>query len=81
MSKPKRRRGRDGWCHYCDKRSRALTWDHVVPKALGGPTVRWNFVTACEECNHDKDDRPYPEHCDECVAIWARFNDLQEMSA
>ena len=30
--------------------------DHVIPKVLGGPTVPWNLVTACRDCNLKKYD-------------------------
>lgn len=51
---------RDGWtCQYCGikKSTRELTFDHVVPRAHGGPTNWTNIVTACRPCNHEKEDR------------------------
>lgn len=51
---------RDGHiCGYCAKifQDLKLTRDHVVPTSRGG-LDRWtNVVTACEVCNHRKDDR------------------------
>lgn len=50
---------RDGHlCAYCGKMfsDLRLTRDHVVPTSRGG-IDRWaNVVTACERCNHLKDD-------------------------
>lgn len=40
-------------CQYCGVRSPAegLTFDHVIPKSLGGCTSWSNVVAACEPCN------------------------------
>lgn len=46
-------------CCYCscdmtleiDSRPTMATREHVVPRALGGPTEWWNLVAACHECN------------------------------
>jgi 5-methylcytosine-specific restriction endonuclease McrA len=40
-------------CQYCGVRSPAegLTFDHVIPKSLGGRTSWTNVVAACEPCN------------------------------
>jgi 5-methylcytosine-specific restriction endonuclease McrA len=51
---------RDRWdCAYCGRHFQAadLTRDHVVPKSRGGPDEWGNVVTACRDCNHDKDDQ------------------------
>ncbi len=51
---------RDKWtCQYCGQRkpTAELTYDHVVPRALGGKTCWENIVTACKECNSMKADR------------------------
>jgi hypothetical protein len=63
-------------CHYCGLVLTAgqKTWDHIVPKSLGGPGFSWNLVTACWECNNEKansTDRRY--HCDRCVFAWRVF--------
>lgn len=45
-----------GLCQYCGSvvaRSKA-TFDHVVPKALGGKTQWQNVVIACYACNQQK---------------------------
>lgn len=46
-------------CQYCGQRFRAeaLTFDHVIPRAIGGKTSWSNVVTACEPCNTSKRDR------------------------
>eukprot|EP00177_Eucheuma_denticulatum_P007993 GFKZ01014556.1.p1 GENE.GFKZ01014556.1~~GFKZ01014556.1.p1 ORF type:complete len:284 (-),score=17.97 GFKZ01014556.1:490-1341(-) len=43
-------------CQYCGKRfpTQELTFDHVVPRCLGGKTNWGNVVTACIGCNHRK---------------------------
>ena len=42
---------RDGFrCQYCGARGE-LTFDHVVPRALGGRTSWENVVAACAPCN------------------------------
>lgn len=48
---------RDGFsCQYCGRRfpTQDLTFDHVVPRCLGGKTNWGNVVTACVRCNHAK---------------------------
>lgn len=45
---------RDGYkCQYCREKKpiRELTYDHVVPRRLGGRTEWTNIVTACQDCN------------------------------
>jgi len=51
---------RDGFkCQYCSDRFPAsdLTYDHVVPRRLGGRTTWENIVTACWPCNARKGGR------------------------
>ena len=51
---------RDGHlCAYCGKifSDLRLTRDHVIPTSRGGVDKWTNVVTACEDCNHRKDDR------------------------
>lgn len=45
-------------CAYCGKTfaDLKLTRDHVIPRSKGGPDTWTNVVTACESCNHRKDD-------------------------
>lgn len=55
---------RDGFCcQYCGRRLAwsQLTFDHVVPRCMGGRTTFMNVVTACKPCNAKKDNRS----CDE----------------
>ena len=46
-------------CGYCGKvfTDFKLTRDHVIPTSRGGGDVWTNVVTACENCNHKKDDK------------------------
>lgn len=48
-----------GRCQYCGAgvRRDEITYDHVVPRALGGTTTWENIVTACVECNQKKGGR------------------------
>ncbi|TCD06768.1 HNH endonuclease [Erythrobacteraceae bacterium CFH 75059] len=43
-------------CQYCG-RTEPLTFDHVVPRRLGGRTTWENIVTACAPCNMKKGGR------------------------
>lgn len=45
-------------CAYCGGifRELQLTRDHVIPRSKGGPDKWTNVVSACEKCNHRKDD-------------------------
>lgn len=46
-------------CAYCGKtfHDTKLSRDHVIPTSRGGKDVWTNVVTACEGCNHKKDDK------------------------
>lgn len=46
-------------CAYCGGifKELQLTRDHVIPRSKGGPDKWTNCVTACEKCNHKKDDQ------------------------
>ena len=50
---------RDGYtCAYCGTRGdRAMTVDHVVPRARGGRSAWDNLVACCSTCNARKRDR------------------------
>jgi 5-methylcytosine-specific restriction endonuclease McrA len=51
---------RDGFtCQYCGQRylTEELTFDHVVPRAMGGTTTWENIVTCCVPCNRRKANR------------------------
>ena len=45
-------------CQYCGRQfpPTELTYDHVVPRALGGQTDWTNIVTCCIRCNRRKGD-------------------------
>ncbi len=52
--------GRDGYkCQYCGEKKlmHDLTYDHVIPRTLGGKTTWTNIVSACEDCNSRKGGR------------------------
>jgi 5-methylcytosine-specific restriction endonuclease McrA len=46
-------------CQYCGEAhaTHDLTFDHVVPRSLGGRTIWTNVVTACQTCNLLKGNR------------------------
>lgn len=48
-----------GRCQYCGKSvpTSEFTYDHVMPRALGGKTTWDNIVVACIPCNSRKADR------------------------
>ena len=48
-----------GRCQYCGRgvRRDEITYDHVVPRALGGKTMWENIVTCCVGCNQAKGGR------------------------
>jgi len=41
-------------CQYCDKETRQLTLDHVIPRYRGGQHTWENIVSACVPCNRRK---------------------------
>lgn len=43
-------------CQYCGEASN-LTFDHVIPRRLGGKTTWENIITACAPCNMKKGGR------------------------
>jgi 5-methylcytosine-specific restriction endonuclease McrA len=47
-------------CQYCGRKPplHELTYDHIVPRALGGPTDWTNIVTCCTTCNRRKGGKP-----------------------
>jgi 5-methylcytosine-specific restriction endonuclease McrA len=52
--------GRDNYsCQYCGVKKRLfeLTYDHVVPRTLGGKTTWTNIVSCCSDCNRKKGGR------------------------
>ena len=56
---------RDKWsCQYCGDqfKSHELTFDHVIPRALGGRTNWENIVAACQPCNLKKGSK-LPKEC------------------
>ena len=57
-------------CQYCGGAPGAseLTFDHVIPKSLGGQTVWENVVAACSECNLIKGNK-LPRDCGMVPAV------------
>lgn len=56
---------RDKWsCQYCGNKfhSHDLTFDHVIPRALGGRTNWHNIVASCQPCNLKKGSK-LPTEC------------------
>jgi 5-methylcytosine-specific restriction endonuclease McrA len=47
-------------CQYCGETPplSELTYDHVIPRGLGGPTDWTNIVTCCIPCNRCKGGKP-----------------------
>ena len=43
-----------GVCHYCGRKTKELTMDHVIPIARGGTSTKGNIVPACSKCNQSK---------------------------
>ena len=55
---------RDKWtCQYCNTKHepKYLTFDHVVPRRLGGKTTWTNIVACCRPCNLKKADKRLPD--------------------
>lgn len=50
-------------CAYCGREFKAhkLSRDHVIPRSRGGLDTWMNVVTACKDCNCDKDDQMLSE--------------------
>jgi len=46
-------------CQYCGRKlsSEELTYDHLIPKSMGGKTEWTNIVTCCMDCNRKKGGR------------------------
>lgn len=65
-------------CHYCGiaLTQGTRTRDHVVPRALGGPTKRDNLVPACSPCNWAKGARRSLCGCETCVGAWAKYGPM-----
>lgn len=40
-------------CEYCQS-TENLSWDHIIPRAKGGPDTGENGVWACRSCNSSK---------------------------
>jgi 5-methylcytosine-specific restriction endonuclease McrA len=65
-------------CHYCQRvlTIKAITRDHIVPKAAGGRNATYNYVASCGPCNLAKADRMPNCTCPKCLAavrIWGQL--------
>lgn len=63
-------RQQGGVCHYCSVplSLELVTLDHIVPRAFGGPTMLWNLVASCADCNGDLGHAVMKCRCGRCVA-------------
>jgi 5-methylcytosine-specific restriction endonuclease McrA len=44
-------------CHWCKKKFKRLTQDHVIPLSKGGLHVKENVVPSCLSCNSARGNR------------------------
>jgi 5-methylcytosine-specific restriction endonuclease McrA len=44
----------DWCCAYCGRRTKFLTFDHIIPRSSGGSNRIKNLVPACHTCNLEK---------------------------
>lgn len=64
-------------CHYCKGTfdlATESTWDHIVPKHLGGANHTRNMVRCCQPCNQEKGAQFPTCSCGRCrsaVTMWA----------
>jgi len=71
---------RDGFeCVYCHSPDE-LTFDHLIPRRLGGKTSWENIVAACSSCNLRKGGKPFQPNMHQLQAQGRRFppNHLHE---
>ncbi len=49
----------EGKCGYCNIKMsyRQSTFDHIIPKSRGGKTNWTNIISACKDCNRDKNNK------------------------
>ncbi|MDE2464545.1 MAG: HNH endonuclease [Alphaproteobacteria bacterium] len=64
-------------CQYCGDRE-DLTFDHVVPRSLGGRTTWENVVTACAPCNLKKGGRT-PRQAEMMPRSWPHKPNVNEL--
>jgi hypothetical protein len=63
-------------CHYCREPLdlELSTFDHIVPRTFGGPTVRWNLVISCKPCNGELADAVRKCQCKKCKKALNRYH-------
>ena len=66
-------------CQYCGS-PKDLTFDHVIPRALGGRTTWENVATACSPCNLRKGDK-LAEHAQMRPMQWPFQPSLAQLHA
>ena len=86
---------RDGLrCHYCSefmnvyhmpnklqqRDPRRFTFEHIVPRSIGGSYGLYNIVGACSGCNSKYGDQHYKCFCAFCQTARVRF-ELREVLA
>lgn len=63
----------NGWpCPYCWETmegTRYPTWDHLVPRAVGGPDTDGNKIPVCRPCNERKGSLSLPMFVGKLMAI------------
>jgi 5-methylcytosine-specific restriction endonuclease McrA len=84
---------RDGFrCHYCalpmnvyhapskmqQRDPKRFTFEHIVPRSIGGTFGLYNIVGACAGCNSKHGNDHYKCFCGFCQAARVRF-ELKEM--
>lgn len=85
---------RDGMrCHYCEEYMnvyhgvrvgvqlsdpRRFTFEHIVPKSVGGTWGLYNIVGACAKCNNGHGNDFYKCFCNFCKGARVRF-EMREM--
>lgn len=50
-----------GLCHYCLRKTtdEEVTYDHIIPKSVGGTATIGNGVAACLDCNQSRGIIPF----------------------
>lgn len=56
-----------------------LTRDHIIPRSAGGLLSRWNFLPACEPCNRQRKNMPFPQWVASLPITIGHANNLMRM--
>jgi hypothetical protein len=75
-------------CTYCKTHlnQQNFSWDHKIPKKIGGARTLENLTPACLECNVLKDDMPYEDFINnpiaqEIIQLRLKLNENPELLA